>query len=408
MNLKKSLLVQFTSQGFSALFALLSVALVARYLGPHDYGIIAYPIALFAFIRPIRAFGIEQFLNNVYKENSESLQLFKGSIILYLLTSFFLLIITSVLYAIFNDPNDSNALFVFIYAISSILSVGNLYEAPLLNSGKANLSSFSDACAYGVKFGSDLVLVLIGAKAYMFAFPFLIWQIVRLKMKSSLSGLSLSQDSLIEFPKFKQLLPFFAVSMSVSFYTLSDQMMINFLSPNSSTELGFYSTSAKLFSNLNIIIALFTLNMIPIIKSTQSFLKLPIIKKMLRLLWSISISVSIIIFISASGIVNILFGSQFIESTPIIRTLSLSFPFFALASFNSRLLVTSGYQSQVAKRCFLSCVVNILLNIFLIPSKGAEGAAIATLISILFQCFVMPMLGDKFERQVLFYALKPL
>jgi O-antigen/teichoic acid export membrane protein len=44
---------------------------------------------------------------------------------------------------------------------------------------------------------------------------------------------------------------------------------------------------------------------------------------------------------------------------------------------------------------FIGCVLNIILNLILIPQFGAIGAAIATMIASLFTCFPQIYLGQK-------------
>jgi O-antigen/teichoic acid export membrane protein len=108
-----------------------------------------------------------------------------------------------------------------------------------------------------------------------------------------------------------------------------------------------------------------------------------------RDLLSRSLQVSTIVAVSlgvagtflAEPVVLLLFGDAYLESVPVLRVLSWSLVLVILrASFRHGLLAT-GRQDMDLRCAAWSTLVNVVLNIILIPTNGLAGAAVATVIA---------------------------
>ena len=103
-----------------------------------------------------------------------------------------------------------------------------------------------------------------------------------------------------------------------------------------------------------------------------------------KLLLIISLPVSFVVAFFANNVTVFVFGSKFYESGHILQILIWTLIPLYLYHITGRTLEAIGEQRFVAKTMVVSVVGNIILNIILIPSFGAKGAAIATLISTSF------------------------
>lgn len=79
--------------------------------------------------------------------------------------------------------------------------------------------------------------------------------------------------------------------------------------------------------------------------------------------------------------IPLLFGNEYILAIPLVNILSLSLPIYFVAYSVGATLITNEHMKLKIKLMGLVAVINIILNIILIPIYGAKGAAISTVIS---------------------------
>jgi len=109
----------------------------------------------------------------------------------------------------------------------------------------------------------------------------------------------------------------------------------------------------------------------------------------------LGIITAIIISFSASYIIKILYGPAYTGAAPIlaVHTWTSVFVFLGFASGNW--FVVENLQKYVFYRTLAGAVINVCLNLILIPAYGGLGAAFATLISQ----FVASYFFNLFKRK---------
>lgn len=90
----------------------------------------------------------------------------------------------------------------------------------------------------------------------------------------------------------------------------------------------------------------------------------------------------------ASDIISILFDKKYIAAAPAVTILWCGMVFFSIASFNITTLNSGGKQKNAACMVLACAVVNLSLNIIMIPQFNYIGAALATAITYLIMAFV--------------------
>ena len=93
--------------------------------------------------------------------------------------------------------------------------------------------------------------------------------------------------------------------------------------------------------------------------------------------------------------VNLLYGQQFIEagSVLVIHIWAGIFAFLGIAS--RKWLVAENLSMLSFWRTFFGMVINIVMNLLLIPRYGIQGAAVATLISQVAAAYLFDVLCIK-------------
>lgn len=87
------------------------------------------------------------------------------------------------------------------------------------------------------------------------------------------------------------------------------------------------------------------------------------------------------IWIAADWGVALLFGTSYAEAAYVLKALSFSVPFMFVAFSAGAVLVTQNHMKLKVKLMLLVALLNVVLNLALIPSYGVMGAASATIIS---------------------------
>ena len=88
-----------------------------------------------------------------------------------------------------------------------------------------------------------------------------------------------------------------------------------------------------------------------------------------------------------------------------LNSLSFSLIFVYLGVVNEHWYITKKLQKYYAFYVFLGAILNIILNIYLIPIYGIIGAAYATIITYIFLIFVFDLVATK-TRNILVIKLK--
>lgn len=87
----------------------------------------------------------------------------------------------------------------------------------------------------------------------------------------------------------------------------------------------------------------------------------------------------IFLFFFAEDIVMLLFGEKLIKSVPVFKILSIAWGFMFISVLFMNTLIAIGKQNQTTLCIALALIVNVILDVILIPTIGFYGAGIATL-----------------------------
>lgn len=92
------------------------------------------------------------------------------------------------------------------------------------------------------------------------------------------------------------------------------------------------------------------------------------------LLWSVPASIGVALF---AGIIPIIFGERYNQGIPVLRVLIFIVPFASLSALLYKVLIVINKQNWYLIVSILGVLVNIALNLILIPKISIMGAAVA-------------------------------
>lgn len=168
----------------------------------------------------------------------------------------------------------------------------------------------------------------------------------------------------------------------------------------SSGEVGVYEITVKASSLVAFSLLAMNSVLAPYFSKFYTENKTKVIKKLAA--WgvfiSLIVSLPIAVLFSLFGyeILNFFFGAQFATGYTTLILLCLGQLINVGAGPIGLLLNMTGYEQLVLKGVSVSTILNVMLNLFLIPNYGMEGAAIATIITFLIWNIILVYWGIKY------------
>lgn len=173
-------------------------------------------------------------------------------------------------------------------------------------------------------------------------------------------------------------LPLGVAAFSSIIYTSIDGIMLERML--SEKALGIYASASKFGPTLiQLLNVPFMVAVYPALsrlsrKSSSRFQKAILKSLGVVLLWSVPASIGVAIF---AGIIPIIFGERYNPGVPILRVLIFFVPFASLSALLYKVLIVINKQNWYLLVSIVGVVLNITLNLILIPRMLIMGAAIA-------------------------------
>lgn len=373
---------------------------MARYLGPASWGKLNYVLAFVSIIITISNLGMDGFLVKEFVENIDSKNEILGtSFVLRLLSIVIMLLVTLVIFYLINADADTYKLFLLLYltVIFTPFDLIDLEYQSKLQSKKTviakNIGYFSGAVlklvAIVLKFKLIYFALVLGLESVL-AYSFLVWQY----QKKDLTIRQWKFDKKLVSHFIYMGWPFFLSGLAVILYMRLDQIMLgNLLNTD---KVGEFSAAVKVSEMFLFIPAAISASFYPTLieakKNTLPITYYSKVKQLIKIMFLISMAICIVTCLSSSVIIKILYGNQFSSSVRVLQIYIWSLPaiFFGVA-FN-QYLVIENQQKFNLYRTLAGLLVNVGLNLFLIPLYGPVGAALATLTAQ----FISSVIGNFF------------
>jgi PST family polysaccharide transporter len=190
---------------------------------------------------------------------------------------------------------------------------------------------------------------------------------------------------------------FVLVNLLVTIYTQMDRLMLGSMADQGA--VGIYS-AAMMISNLWIFIPNALIDSArPLIMELKVSDKREAYQKRWRQLYAgviwLGILAGIFFSVFSKLIVWLIYGETYSASAGVLMILIWSRLFSLLGVLRSTWMLCEGYEKYVKYFVGLGAVINVILNCILIPIMGANGAAIATLITEVVSSLLVSMVYKK-------------
>jgi O-antigen/teichoic acid export membrane protein len=113
----------------------------------------------------------------------------------------------------------------------------------------------------------------------------------------------------------------------------------------------------------------------------------------------------IFLFFFAKDIVMLLYGEKLLKSVPVFKILTIGWGFMSISILFMFTLIAIGKQNLTTLSIALALIVNVILDIILIPITGFYGAGVATLVAEAVLTFSTYKFISKYLTSLSFYRL---
>jgi len=189
--------------------------------------------------------------------------------------------------------------------------------------------------------------------------------------------------------------PLFISGIAITIYTRADMIMLGFM--RSAEEVGFYAVAYKIQFLLLGFYGIFVNILYPVVarllsdNKSNSKVKLILLTKYSFILGIVNF---IIVFFGANTIIRLIFGQAYIFSVLPLEILIWQI-LFAYLNIVPALCLLSIQTREYSIGTWIGAIINIILNLFLIPKFGINGAALATAFS---ECIILIYMTSKVKK----------
>lgn len=376
---------------------------IARYLGPENFGILSYSLSIAAFVMAISRLGMDAVLVRELVNKPERHSQLLG-------TAFWLMLATAVLcYTIlliglyFLDEQDNVKNYVAIIAAGCFFSVFLVGDYFFQAEVKAKYSAICKTLVLFAMSLGKIWLIFIGADLTWFVIASLLDYV----FLGVIFFIALVLGRGVDFLKFfdwetaREMLrsswPMVLSAIAILIYMRIDQVMIR--SMLGLHEVGIYSAATRVYEAWMTLPFVLSVSLLPLIinakkKSEEEYHRRLI--QLFRVVMWLSILAAFIVTVVSEKLMVLTFGEAFLESAPVVAVVMWTAVFAAMGSVSARYFNVEHMERKFALRTILAALLNVALNLFMIPIYGVIGAAWATLICTLFANYLM----DWFDKEL--------
>lgn len=385
---------------------------VARFLGPEQFGLFSFVQSFVGLFSVIATLGLDSILvRELVKDESKRDVLLGTAFRLKLLGAAAVILLLAVAVQFTSNDGYTNTL-VFIVASSTLFQSFNVIDLFFQSKVLSKYVVFANTLSLSVLTILKITCILLRTPLTAFAFLVLLDSAVlaagfvffyrqnKFSVRSWRFDLETAKSLL------KDSWPLILSGMVIAVYMKIDQVMIKEMLD--SEAVGQYAAAVRISEAWYFIPTVICSSLFPAIlnaKKQSEALYYSRLQRLYDMMVWMAIAVALPMTFLSDDIVRFLYGEAYSQSASVLMIHIWAGVFVGLGESSCRWYLSENLQYLYFWRTFSGGILNILLNIFLIPYLGIIGAAIATLISQSITCFFFDFLCKK-TRQAFLMKLK--
>lgn len=379
---------------------------VVRYLGPKEFGLYSYALSFGWLFASFSTLGLESISTREIVKNPQSSDEIIGTVfILRVIGSFVAIFLTALLLVIIGEDSYTTIL-IMVFSSSFIFQSFSAIEYYFRGIVQAKNNVYALSISILVSSALKILFIIIKAPLIYFviasvaeSFVLAIGLITVYQHKRS-SIFNWKYSKQIASSLLKDSWPLALSGIAVMIYMRIDQILIkNMLNEEA---VGFYSAAVKICESWYFIPVTLCNSLFPAIVNAKNFgekLYNDRMQKLYDLLAWMAIGIAVPVTIFSNQIITLLFGNEFTPASAVLTIYIWAGIAVSLNVASSQYLINENLTMLSFIRTLIGMVLNVILNLILIPKYGIAGSAFATLVSYTTVTFVL-FSKSRFTNQI--------
>ena len=386
------------------------VVYVARYLGPDRLGLLSYSQSFVMLFAPLANLGLDSIVvRELVKDETKRDVLLGTSFGLKVAGVLLVWAVLALVVPFTNNDGYTNLLIAIIASSLLFQSFGTIdfyFQAKVLSKYTVRARIITGRLSPTIKIG----FILFQAQLLWFALVILLQHLILgvffvvVYRVRKLSILQWRFDKEIGKQIMKDSWPLMFAGLMIVVYMKIDQIMLkNMLD---ATQVGIYAVAVRLSEVWYFIPVLITQSIFPAVinaKKGNSLVYQQRMQQLYDLMTFLSLGIAIIVTVCSSLIMNTLFGQAYLGSDKVLAIHIWAGVLVFFGTARGKWIIAENLQTKALIIHITGAVLNVILNLILIPDYGAVGAALATFFSYACTNIIISIAIKEFRMPFIMY-----
>lgn len=373
---------------FSIIISFFVTIYLVRYLGPEHYGNLSYAVSFAGIFSVLSTLGIDNVLYRELILYPEKRNEYLGSAFILKISAGFIAGIATIIGAILFATDDVSKIIIIMLAGNFIFNAFNVvvYEfqakveqkyPSLVSLAVVIILNLLKICVIIFDQGILYVGLILLLESILYA---VLFTYIRTKYYGSFRNWTFNKE--IALAILRDSWPFIFIALFTSIYARIDQVMLKHLIDSAS--VGIYDAAVRIAEVWLFVPGIIASSLFPAIVNAKKTSLHEYKKRLITLTLFLAVTAGIIASLAtlmSKQIILVLYGTAFTESIGIFSIYIWSGVFVSISLVLNYFLLAENKRKLIFYSSLGTMVINVILNIILIPSQGIIGAAWSTLIS---------------------------
>ncbi|MDA0524408.1 flippase [Methanococcoides alaskense] len=374
---------------FVKILALIISISLARYLGVESFGKYTFVITYLMFFSFISGFGVDQVvIRDISRNSSVTSKMMNNALFIRSITSFIAIALSVIFINLLDYPTDTKLYITIASTILLFQGLSYLFESLFQSNLKMEYSSIAMIVSKSIFVLLVVALIYKNGSLMQLILLFVFSESIRTVISAIYSRKFTKFNFQIDTHTFKYLvkeaLPFVLGSAFYIIYYRIDILMLSILEGDSA--VGLYSAAYKLTDPLLFLPGALASTLMPVM-SKQYIGERKNLKKTYRMgskyIVMLMLPTTVGLYVISEKLILLLYTVEFSNSIFALQILAGTIIANSINSIQTSALAATNKQKLNLIAVAICCVINVILNIVLIPKYSYVGAALATLISVI-------------------------
>ncbi|MFT5193112.1 MAG: O-antigen/teichoic acid export membrane protein [Cellvibrionaceae bacterium] len=362
--------------------AVISIAIIPRYLGSANFGELSLAGSIWIIASVFTIFGLSTHLTKTIARNSNKVSTFYGTALTNIVFNFLLTFGAVMLYSWLSGYSATQMQIIVIIGIGSFsVTVGSLTSSTLVGLEKMDVMSSIETLNKAIYTIASITTILLGGNLFQFVIVGVIANVIATILMIiglyRVQPFTVHYDFTLSRELYKAGAPYFLTIIFAMLYKEFDMVIMSWLLPDSN-QLGWYTAADRLFGTMMFVPGVLITALFPLLSrlhGEKSGSLSAYLSKSFNLLFLISIPIGLGVSAIAEPIILLFYGEGFIEAAQILKVLGFVLILTYQTTLLGNFLISIDKQRIWTITMAIATLATIPLDLVLVPYANTFGVA---------------------------------